>query len=169
MAKTEPKKIPNTIEEIKEDKIGGEKPNAKALKGREFSLPWVGSGLMASMGGRQGLRLQSPQLPWTRCLQNGLWVSVQNRGPFSLQQLVSHRGHLGLEQEPGQALPAEVVTQALTRVLLQKPEQVPVQVQVEVDVRAEGVGHRCLGLGVMQAQRADPPSVVASNQLAQCL
>ena len=167
MAKTEPKKIPNTIEEIKEDKIGGEKPNAKALKGREFSLPWVGSGLMASMGGRQGLRLQSPQLPWTRCFQKGLWVSVQSRGPFSLQRLVSHCGHLGLEQEPGQALPAEVVTHALTRVLLPKPEQG--QVQLQVDVLAEGVGHRCLGLGVMQAQRADLPSVVASNQLARCL
>ena len=54
MVKTEPKKIQNTIEEIKEDNIGGEKPNAKTLKGRDLSLPWVGSELIASMGGRQG-------------------------------------------------------------------------------------------------------------------
>lgn len=86
---------------------------------------------------------------------------------MSLQRLVSHRGHLGVEQEPGQALPAEVVTHALTRVVLPKPEQV--QVQVEVDVWAEGEGHRCLGLGVLQAQRSDLPSVVARNQLVQCL
>lgn len=96
-------------------------------------------------------------------------MSVQNRGPLSLQQLVSHRGRLGLEQEPGQALPAEVVSHALSQVVLPKPEQVQVQVQVVVDVGAEGVGHRCLGLAVMQAQRSDVPRVVASNQLAQCL
>ena len=46
------------------------------------------------------------------------------QGPFSLQVWISHRGHLGLGQEPVQALPAGVVTHALTRVLLPKPEQV---------------------------------------------
>ena len=110
---------------------------------------------MASTGSRQGMRLQSQPLPWTRCFQKGLWVSVQSGGPFSLQGCISHRGHLGLGQEPGQALPTEVVTHALTRVLLPKPEQV--QLQVEVDVLAEGVGHRCLWLGVLQAQRSDMP------------
>ena len=65
----------------------------------------------------------------------------------------------------GQALPAEVVTHPLTRVLLPKPEQV----QVELDVLAEGVGHRCLGLGVLQAQRFDLLGVLASTQLAWCL
>ena len=64
---------------------------------------------------------------------------------------------MGLVQEPGQALPAEVVTHPLTRVLLPKPGQV--QVQVEVDVLAEGVGHRCLWLGVLEAQKSDIPSV----------
>ena len=64
---------------------------------------------------------------------------------------------MGLVQEPGQALPAEVVTHPLTRVLLPKPGQV--QVQVEVDVLSEGVGHRCLWLGVLQAQKSDIPSV----------
>ena len=122
---------------------------------------------MASMGSRQGWRLQSQPLHWTRCFQKGLWVSVQSGGLFSLHGWVSHRGHLGLEQEPGQALPAEVVTHPLTRVLLPKPEQV--QVQVEVDVLPEGVGHRCLWLGVLQAQRSDMLSVLASIQLVQCL
>ena len=42
------------------------------------------------------------------------------------------------------------MTHTLTWVLLTKPEQV--QVQVEVDVLAEGVGHPCLWLGVLQAQ-----------------
>ena len=100
---------------------------------------------MASTGSRQGWRLQSQPLPWTRCFQKELWVSVQSGGPFSLQGWVSHRGLLSVGQEPGQALPAEVVTHPLTRVLLPKPEQV--QVQVEVEVFSEGVGHRCLGLG----------------------
>ena len=89
------------------------------------------------------------------------------RGPFSLLGWVRHLGHLGLGQEPGQGLPAEVVTHPLTRVLLPKPEQV--QVQVEVDVLPEGVGHRCLWLGVLQSQRSDMPSVLASTQLARCL
>ena len=122
---------------------------------------------MASTGSRQGRRLQSQPLPWTRCFQKGLWVSVQSWGPFSLQGCISHCGHLGLGQEPGQALPAEVVIHALSRVLLPKPEQV--QLQVEVDVLAEGVGHRCLWLGVLQAQRSDMSSVLASTQLAWCL
>ena len=112
---------------------------------------------MASTGSRQGWRLQSQLLPWTRCFPKGLWVSVQSGGPFSLQGWVSHPGNLGLVQEPGQALPAEVVTHPLTRVLLPKPGQV--QVQVEVDVLSEGVGHRCLWLGVLQAQKSDIPSV----------
>ena len=89
------------------------------------------------------------------------------QGPFSLQVWISHRGHLGLGQEPVQALPAGVVTHALTRVLLPKPEQV--LVQVEVDVLIVGVGYRCLWLGVLQAQRSDMPSVLASTQLARCL
>ena len=122
---------------------------------------------MASTGSRQGWRLQSQPLPWTRCFQKGLQVSVQSGGPFSLQGCISHRGHLGLGQEPGQALPAEVVTHSLTRVLLPTPEQV--QLQVEVDVLIEGVGHRCLWLGVLQAQRSDMSSVLASTQLAWCL
>ena len=122
---------------------------------------------MASTGSRQGRRLQSQALPWTRCFQKGLQVSVQSGGPFSLQGCISHRGHLGLGQEPGQALPAEVVTHSLTRVLLPTPEQV--QLQVEVDVLIEGVGHRCLWLGVLQAQRSDMPSVLASTHLAWCL
>ena len=88
-------------------------------------------------------------------------------GPVSLQEWVSRRGHLGLGQETGQALPAEVVTHPMTQVLLPKPEQV--QVQVEVVVLAEGVGHRCLWLGVLQAQRSSMPSVLASTQLSQCL
>ena len=88
-------------------------------------------------------------------------------GPFSLQEWVSRRGHLGLGQETGQALPAEVVTHPMTQVLLPKPEQV--QVQVEVVVLAEGVGHQCLWLGFLQAQRFDMPSVLASTQLARCL
>ena len=83
-----------------------------------------------------------------------------------MQGWVSHCGHLGLGQEPGHDLPAEVVTHPLTRVLLPKPEQV--QVQVEVDVLTEGVGHRCLWLGVLQAQRSDMPSVLTSTQLAWC-
>ena len=58
-----------------------------------------------------------------------------------------------------QALPAEV--------FLPKSEQV--QVQVEVDVLTERVGHQCLWLGFLQAQRFDMPSVLASTQLAQCL
>ena len=122
---------------------------------------------MASTGSRQGWRLQSQLLPWTRCFPKGLWVSVQSGGPFSLQEWVSRRGHLGLGQETGQALPAEVVTHPMTQVLLPKPEQV--QVQVEVVVLAEGVGHQCLWLGVLQAQRSDMPSVLASTQLARCL
>ena len=122
---------------------------------------------MASTGSRQGWRLQRQLLPWTRCFPKGLWVSVQSGGPFSLQGWVRHPGNLGLVQEPGQALPAEVVTDPLTRVLLPNPRQV--QVQVEVDVLAEGVGHRCLWLGVLQAQRSSMPSVLASTQLSQCL
>ena len=96
-----------------------------------------------------------------------LWVSVQKGGPFSLKGWVSHRGHMGIGQEAGQSLPAEVVTHPLTRDLLPKPEQV--QVQVEVDILAEGVGHRCLWLGVLQAQRSNMPSVLTSTQLAWCL
>ena len=92
--------------------------------------------------------------------------SVQSGGPFSLQGCISHRGHLGLGQRAGQSLPAEVVTHPLTRDLLPKPEQV--QVQVEVDILAEGVGHWCLWLGVLQAQRSDMPSVLTSTQLAWC-
>ena len=64
-------------------------------------------------------------------------------------------------QEPGQALPAKVVTHPLTQVLLPKPEQV--LVQVEVNALAEGVGHQCLWLGVLQAQRSDTPSLLAST------
>ena len=60
-----------------------------------------------------------------------------------------------------------MVTHALSRVLLPKPEQV--QLQVEVDALTEGVGHWCLWLGVLQAQRSDMPSVLASTQLARCL
>ena len=82
---------------------------------------------MASTGSRQGWRLQNQPLLGTRCFQKwkwkGVWVSVQSRGLFSLQGWVSHRGRLGLGQEPGQALPAEVVTRPLTQVLLPKPEQ----------------------------------------------
>ena len=74
---------------------------------------------------------------------------------------------MGIGQEAGQSLPAEVVTHPLTRYLLPKPKQV--QVQVEVDVLAEGVGHRCLWLGVLQAQRSNMPSVLTSTQLAWCL
>ena len=122
---------------------------------------------MASMGSSQGWRLQSQLLPWMRCSQKRLQVSVQSRGPFSLQGRVSNRRHLGLGQKPGQALPAEVVTHPLTRVLLPNPEQV--QGQMEVGVLAEGVGHRCLWLGVLQAQRSSMPSVLASTQLSQCL
>ena len=122
---------------------------------------------MASTGSRQGWRLQSQPLPWTRCFQKGLWVSVQSGGPFSLQGWVSHHGHLGLGQEPGRAIPAEVVTHPLTRVLLLKPKHV--QVQVEVEVLAEGVGHQCLWLGFLQAQWSYMPSVLASIQLAWCL
>ena len=103
----------------------------------------------------------------TRCFQKGLWVSVQSGGLFYLQGCVSHHGSRGLGQEPGQALPAEVVTHLLTWVLLPKPEQV--QVQVEVEVLAEGVEHQCLWLGVLQAQRSDMPSVLAGTQLAWCL
>ena len=55
----------------------------------------------------------------------------------------------------------------MTWVLLLKPKQV--QLQVEVDVLTEGVGHQCLWLGFLQAQRFDMPSVLASTQLAQCL
>ena len=73
---------------------------------------------------------------------------------------------MGLVQEPGQALPAEVVTHPQTRDLLPKPEQV--QVQVEVDILAEGVGHWCLWLGVLQAQTSDMPRVLTSTQLAWC-
>ena len=100
----------------------------------ELNLPWMGSELMASTGNRKGWRLQSQLLPWTRCFQKALWVCVQSRGLFLLQGWVSYHGHLGLGQEPGQALPEEVVTHPLTRVLLPKPQQV--QVQVEVDVPA---------------------------------
>ena len=122
---------------------------------------------MASTGSRQGWRLKSQPCSWTRCFQKGIWVSVQSKGLFSLQGWVSHRGHLGLGQEPGKALPAEVETHPLTRVLLPKPKQV--QVQVELEVLAEGVGHRCLGLGVLQAQRSDLLRMLASTQLARCL
>ena len=122
---------------------------------------------MASTGNRKGWGLQSQPLPWTRCFQKALWVCVQSGGLFLLQGWVSHHGHLGLGQEPGRALPAEVVTHPLTRVLLPKPQQV--QVQVEVDILLEGVGHQCLWLGVLQAQRSDMPSVLASTQLAWCL
>ena len=55
----------------------------------------------------------------------------------------------------------------MTWVLLLKPKQV--QLQVEVDVLTEGVGHQCLWLGVLQAQRSDMPSVLASTHLAWCL
>ena len=120
---------------------------------------------MASTGNRKGWGLQSQPLPWTRCFQKELWVSVQSGGPFSLQGWVSHRGLLSVGQEPGQALPTEVVTHPLTRVLLPKPEQV----QVELDVLTEGAGHRCLWLGVLQAQRFDLLGVLASTQLAWCL
>ena len=41
--------------------------------------------------------------------------------------------------------------------------------QVEVDILAEGVGHWCLWLGVLQAQTSDMPSVLTSTQLAWCL
>ena len=78
-----------------------------------------------------------------------------------MQGWVSHCGHLGLGQEPGHDLPAEVVTHPLTQVLLPKPEQV--LVQVEVNALAEGVGHQCLWLGVLQAQRSDMPSLRAST------
>ena len=122
---------------------------------------------MASTGSRQGWRLQSHPLPWMRCFQKGLRVSIQRVGPLSLQEWVSQRGHLGLGQEPGQALPVEVVIHVLSLFLLPKPKQV--QLQVEVDVLAEGVGHRCLWLGVLQAQRSDMSSVLASTQLAWCL
>ena len=122
---------------------------------------------MASTGNRKGWRLQSQLLPWTRCFQKALWVCVQSRGLFLLQGWVSYHGHLGLGQEPGQTLPAEVVTHPLTRVLLPKSGQV--QLQVEVDVLSEVVRHRCLWLGVLQAQRSDMPSVLASTQLARCL
>ena len=91
---------------------------------------------MASTGSRQGWRLQSQPLPWTRCFQKGLWVSVQSEDPFSLQGWLRHHLHLGLGLETGQALPAEVMTHPLTWVLLPKPEKV--QVQVEVGVLAEG-------------------------------
>ena len=90
--------------------------------------------------------------------------SVQSGGPFSL---LRHHRYLGLGLEPGQALLAEVVTHPLTWVLLLKPKQV--QVHVEVDVLSEGVGHRCLWLGVLQAQRSDMPNVLASTQLAWCV
>ena len=122
---------------------------------------------MASTGSRQGWRLQIQPLPWVRCFQKGLRVSVQSGGPFSLQGCISHRGHLGLGQEPGQALPVEVVIHVLSLFLLPKPKQV--QLQVEVDVLAEGVGHRCLWLGVLQAQRSDISSALASTQLARGL
>ena len=122
---------------------------------------------MASTGSRQGCRLQSQPFPWTRCFQKGLWVSVQVGGWFSLQGWVSDHWNLGLGQEPGQALPVEVVIHVLSLFLLPKPKQV--QLQVEVDVLAEGVGHRCLWLGVLQAQRSDMSSVLASTQLAWCL
>ena len=89
------------------------------------------------------------------------------QGPFSLQVWISHRGHLGLGQEPLQALPAKVVTHPLTRVLLPQPELV--QVQVEVDVLTEGVRHQCLWLWVLQAQRSNMPSVLDSTQMAWCL
>ena len=79
---------------------------------------------MASRGSRQGWGLQSQPLPRTKGFQKGLWGSVQSGGRFSLQGWVRHGGHLGLGQEPVQALPAGVVTHALTRVLLPKPEQV---------------------------------------------
>ena len=75
----------------------------------------------------------------------------------------------GSWHEPGQALPAEAVTHPLTRVLLPKPEQVQVQVQVQVHVLAEGAGRRCLGLGLVQAQRPHMPRVLARTQLARCL
>ena len=110
---------------------------------------------MASTGSRQGWRLQSQPLPWTRCFQKGLWVSVQSGGPFSLQGWVSHHGWLGLGQEPGRALPAEVVTHPLTWVLLPKPQQV--QVQLEVDVLVEGVEHSFLCLGSCRQRGAICP------------
>ena len=61
-----------------------------------------------------------------RCFQKGLRVSVQSGGPFSLQGLVKHCGHLGLGQEPLQAFPAEVVTHPLTLFLLPQPGVVQV-------------------------------------------
>ena len=71
--------------------------------------------------------MQNSALPWTRCFQKwswkGLWVSVQSRGPFSLQGWVSHHGRVSLGQEPGQALLAGVVAYCLNEVLLPKHEQ----------------------------------------------
>ena len=55
---------------------------------------------MASTGSWQGWRRQSQPLPWTRCFQKGLRVSVHSGGPFSMQGWVSHCGHLSLGQEP---------------------------------------------------------------------
>lgn len=101
----------------------------------------------------------------------GLWVSVQSRGPFSLQRWVNHRGHLGLGQKPGQALPSEVFSYPLTQVLLPKSEhgQAEANMEVEVEVLPRGLEHWCLGLRVLLAQRSHPPSVLANTQLAWCL
>ena len=105
------------------------------------------------------------------CRESLPWLLPKTQMPTMtdapLQGWVSHHGHLGLGQEAGQALPAEVVTHPRPRDLLPKPEQV--QVQVEVDVLIKGMGHQCLWLGVLQAQRSDMPSVLASTQLAWCL
>jgi len=54
----------------------------------------------------------------------GLWVSIQSMGLFSLQGWDRHVGRLSPWQETRQAAPLQVVTQALTRVLPPKPEQV---------------------------------------------
>ena len=79
------------------------------------------------MEGREGWRMQNQPLPWTRCFQKwnwkGLWVSVQSKGPFSLQGWVSHHERVSLGQEPGQAVLSEVVAYCLTQFLLPKPEQ----------------------------------------------
>ena len=169
LTKLNQKKIHKAITKPKHPKKAAQEADANQLRGRALSVPWVGREWMASRGSRQGWGLQSQPLPRTKGFQKGLWGSVQSGGRFSLQGWVRHGGHLGLGHEPGQALPAEVVTHPLTRALLPKPEQVQVQVQVQVHVLAEGAGRRCLGLGVLQAQRPHMPRVLASTQLARCL
>ena len=43
------------------------------------------------------------------------------------------------------------------------------QVQVKVDILIKRVGHQCLGLGVLQAQRSNLLRVLASTQMAWCV